>query len=161
MLSCAGACVDLHGGWGPARRPTGGCRARASGRLAVPLNPFLRPLCARTRQRCKAIHGIPIPQPAPLPARTQACGQLHATLPYSLRFPHPQVHTTVLNPKALTLGQLYGQFDADTHEWTDGVLPVCMRSAAADTRPDKQVHSLWPQSSGTVCGMASCHADVP
>ncbi len=49
------------------------------------------------------------------------------------------MRTVVINPKAVTMGQLYGQFDADTHEWTDGVLAVYMRQAAQDTHPDKQV----------------------
>jgi hypothetical protein len=42
----------------------------------------------------------------------------------------PKVRTWVLNPKAVTMGQLYGHFDEATHEWTDGVLPCRMREAA-------------------------------
>ena len=50
-------------------------------------------------------------------------------------FPAVKIHT--MNPKSISSGQLYGNFDDNTHEWSDGVLAVLYRTAAKDTSPDR------------------------
>ncbi|KAM9407837.1 LOW QUALITY PROTEIN: dynein axonemal heavy chain 2 [Salvelinus alpinus] len=44
-----------------------------------------------------------------------------------------------LNPKAVSLGELYGEYDLSTNEWTDGVLSSLMRGACAES-PIKHIY---------------------
>uniref|UniRef100_A0A8C6R755 Dynein axonemal heavy chain 2 n=1 Tax=Nannospalax galili TaxID=1026970 RepID=A0A8C6R755_NANGA len=62
-----------------------------------------------------------------------------------------------LNPKALSLGELYGEYDLSTNEWTDGILSSVMRTACADEKPDEKwilfdgpVDTLWIESMNSV-----------
>lgn len=66
-----------------------------------------------------------------------------------------RVHT--INPKSLGLGHLYGQFDEISHEWTNGVLALTYRKAAADTDEvrhwivfDGPVDAIWIENMNTV-----------
>jgi dynein heavy chain, axonemal len=62
-----------------------------------------------------------------------------------------------LNPKALSLGELYGEFNIASNEWTDGVLSSVMRQACSDEKKDQKwilfdgpVDTLWIESMNTV-----------
>lgn len=41
---------------------------------------------------------------------------------------HP-VHTYIMNPKAVTAGELYGEVNPFTMEWRDGLMGIMMRIA--------------------------------
>lgn len=42
-----------------------------------------------------------------------------------------KVHMYVLNPKAVTIGELYGEVNAASNEWHDGLLGIIIRHACA------------------------------
>ena len=63
----------------------------------------------------------------------------------------------VLNPKTLTLEELYGAYDLQTFEWMDGVLSTVFRNCAVDEKVEEKwiildgpVDTLWIESMNTV-----------
>ena len=85
-------------------------------------------------------------------AMTSLAGQISpAGTPFEI------VHTYILNPKSITMGQLYGEFDALTHEWTDGILSSLMvQGVQADNEEkrwylfDGPVDAVWIENMNTV-----------
>nr|XP_029134611.1 dynein heavy chain 6, axonemal [Labrus bergylta] len=67
------------------------------------------------------------------------------------------VKTYVLNPKSVTMGELYGEVNPLTLEWLDGLMALSVRDAVNDTSDDHKwvicdgpVDALWIENMNTV-----------
>ena len=90
-------------------------------------------------------------------ALQEAMTTLHEDDPEDGRF--QPVRTYVFNPKCITMGELYGEFNALTQEWTDGIASSMIRAAVTLTTQnddyqwvvfDGPVDALWIENMNTV-----------
>ncbi|XP_063992490.1 dynein axonemal heavy chain 2 [Diachasmimorpha longicaudata] len=62
-----------------------------------------------------------------------------------------------INPKALNLGELYGEYNLKTGEWFDGVISAIMRKTCSDESPDEKwilfdgpIDAVWIENMNSV-----------
>ncbi|KAK5640059.1 hypothetical protein RI129_010870 [Pyrocoelia pectoralis] len=67
------------------------------------------------------------------------------------------VHTYIMNPKAVTAGELYGEVNPFTLEWRDGLMGIMVRASVQSTNDDHQwvicdgpVDAVWIENLNTV-----------
>lgn len=67
------------------------------------------------------------------------------------------VKKIILNPKSITMGELYGEVNAISQEWHDGLASKLMRAAALEMGEDKSwivfdgpVDAIWIENMNTV-----------
>uniref|UniRef100_A0A8C9SYH1 Dynein axonemal heavy chain 1 n=1 Tax=Scleropages formosus TaxID=113540 RepID=A0A8C9SYH1_SCLFO len=127
------------------------------------LEESIRSTCAKMCYITKCIqlyettvvrHGLMLVGP-PGSGKTKVCRTVEANQNIFLNLNVVQIY--VLNPKSITMGQLYGEFDLLTHEWTDGILSSLIRGGAVTMDQDKKwymfdgpVDAVWIENMNTV-----------
>lgn len=58
----------------------------------------------------------------------------------------------MINPKSVTLSELYGAYDLSTFEWADGILSTLFKQSAESDKPDEKVRR-WLDSKNLVVSL--------
>jgi dynein heavy chain len=64
--------------------------------------------------------------------------QLAETDKYDVNYTYHKAYFKIINPKSMTMHQLYGLFDPYTHEWSDGVLGSTFRDMATGSADERK-----------------------
>ncbi|KAI8619311.1 dynein heavy chain and region D6 of dynein motor-domain-containing protein [Chytriomyces sp. MP71] len=125
-----------------------------------PVESFLTRIC-QLYETMRIRHGVMLVGPtgggktACYEILRDANTRLKEKFPSSVDF--QKVKTWVLNPKCVTMTDLYGQFNLATMEWKDGLIGSIFRSQVADDSPDEKwtvldgpVDALWIENMNTV-----------
>ena len=74
---------------------------------------------------------------------------MHLMYVVPLLFISPQVQPLVINPKSVTLSELYCAYDLSTFEWADGILSTLFKQSAESDKPDEKVRVHISLTKGT------------
>ena len=147
------------------RRAQAAIERDATRRDGLQLVPKLRrPRSSSSTRRCNVRHGVMVVGPTgggKTCCHPRALALAHGASSSATATSRPRrllqdVKTYILNPKSITMGELYGEFNAVTQEWTDG---IARRSCAGRQRPaddyqwvvfDGPVDALWIENMNTV-----------
>ena len=111
-----------------------------------------------------SLHALSVPTHLPSAGggKTQCCSMLRDALcllasQQGSTGRHQSVETLTLNPKSISLGELFGEYNAVTSEWRDGGASVLIRGAVSDQGPghkwvvfDGPVDAVWVENMNTV-----------